>query len=363
MKNNILLVGSVPGENANQAMTTCAEGIGDYLDCFPDGETGTRRIWINYLAATCYDGNPGLETIRRPLPVDPKHPDEWRTTKESWAPRGYEDHWQFSVKPDVDTVYFENLGYANTAKESYADFCQLRDDGVVHRDARFMVALPLIESAIRPFLTNAKDFETLWQAYGEALRREVMDLTDCIPANDIVVQWDVCIEVVAIDADESGTQVFPWQPDGDPYERYLSALQVAAEWLPPRALMGIHLCYGDLGHRHIIEPQNLEIVTRMANAAASSIKRDIDYYHMPVPRDRNDDAYFEPLADLNIGGGKLYLGLVHTTGGVETSLGLLETAKKYAHGFGVATECGFGRRSKESIPQLLDIHRVVAESL
>jgi hypothetical protein len=363
MKNKILLVGSFPGKDAGEAMSTCADGIGGYLDCFPDGETGTRRVWINYLAATCYDGNPGLETISRPLPVDPKHPDEWRTSTETWAPRGYDDHWQFRVKPGVEIVRFENLGYANAAKESYADFCQLRDDGVVHHDARFMVAIPLIESAIRPFLTNAEDFEIMWQAYGEALQREVMDLTDCIPANDIVVQFDICVEVIAIDSDEAGKEAFPWQPNGDSYERYLTALGLAVERLPPRALMGLHLCYGDLGHQHIIEPQDLEVMTRMANSAATSLKHDIDYYHMPVPRDRNDDAYFEPLANLSIGPGKLYLGLVHTTGGVRTSLGLLETAKKHAQGFGIATECGFGRRAIESIPELLDIHQVVADAL
>ena len=363
MNNKLLLVGSIPGKDASDAMTTCADGIGDFLDCYPDGETGSRRIWINYLAATCYDGNPALETVSRPLPVDPKHPDEWRSPTESWGPRGYEDHWQFRVKPGVEAVRFENLGYANVAKESYADFCQLRDDGVIGQDARFMAALPLIESAIRPFLTNSADFEIMWQAYAEALQREVMDLTDCIPANDIVVQWDICIEVVAIDADEGNKQIFPWQPNGDAYERYLTALALAAERVPPRALMGLHLCYGDLGHRHIIEPDDLGTVTRMANSAAELIKRDIDYYHMPVPRDRNDDAYFEPLSDLNIGSGKLYLGLVHTTGGVDTSLGLLETASKHVQGFGIATECGFGRRPTESISELLEIHRTVAQKL
>ena len=77
MKNRVLLVGSIPGADAIEAMRICGEGLGDYLDCLPDGETGTRRIWINYLAATTYDGNPALETINRPAPVDVKHPEEF----------------------------------------------------------------------------------------------------------------------------------------------------------------------------------------------------------------------------------------------------------------------------------------------
>ena len=101
----------------------------------------------------------------------------------------------------------------------------------------------------------------------------------------------------------------------------------------------------------------------MANAATTAVERKIDYYHMPVPRDRNDDAYFEPLKDFNAGVGKLYLGLVHVTGGVDTSLGLLASAQRHATGFGVATECGFGRRPSESMPELLEIHRIIADAL
>ncbi|HCU88656.1 MAG TPA: hypothetical protein DGR97_01850 [Gammaproteobacteria bacterium] len=84
---------------------------------------------------------------------------------------------------------------------------------------------------------------------------------------------------------------------------------------------------------------------------------------MPVPRDRDDGEYFEPLKNFDQGTGKLYLGLVRVTGGVGTSLRLLTTAKRYASGFGIATECGFGRRPAASMPELLDIHRTIANAL
>jgi hypothetical protein len=363
MNSKVLLVGSIPGSDATDAMTLCGNEIGDLIECIPDGETGTRRIWINHLAASVYHGNPALETVNRPLPIDAKHPDEWRTASETWAPRGYDDHWQFRVKAGVDLVRFEDLGYANAAKESYPDFCALRDAGIVQKDARFMVALPLVESAIRPFFTNSEDFEIMWRSYSDALKREVMTLTDCIPSNDVVLQWDICLEVVAIETAAVEQQVFPWQPAGDPLERFENAIKFAATCVPSRTLMGLHLCYGVLGHRHLIEPQNLSVVTNMANRAAALIDRDIDYYHMPVPRDRNDDAYFEPLQNLQPGTAKLYLGLIHTTGGAETSLALLATAKKHATNFGVATECGFGRRPRETMAELFHIHRLIADAM
>ena len=363
MKNKILLVGSIPGLDAAEAMRTCGEGIGRYLDCIPDGETGTRRIWINYLAATTYDGNPDLETINRPTPVDPEHSDEWRSVGEDWAPRGYADHWQFRLRADAESVRFEELGYAKAAIQSYPEFCALRDAGHIASDARFMVAMPLIESGIRPFLTNPEDFAPMWAAYEDALCREVALITDSIPASDVVVQWDICMEVLAVEAGDHHPQIFPWQPEGDPFERYLNAITVAAGAVPDSTLMGLHLCYGDLGHRHLIEPPDLGVVVKMANATTAAVARKIDYYHMPVPRDRNDDGYFEPLKDFDRGVGKLYLGLVHVTGGVDTSLGLLATAKRHASEFGVATECGFGRRPRASMPKLLDIHRTIADAL
>ena len=83
---------------------------------------------------------------------------------------------------------------------------------------------------------------------------------------------------------------------------------------------------------------------------------------MPVPRDRADDAYFAPLAGLRLRPEtELCLGLVHHTDGVEGTRRRLATARKHARAFSIATECGFGRRKPETIPELLRIHAAAAE--
>ena len=101
----------------------------------------------------------------------------------------------------------------------------------------------------------------------------------------------------------------------------------------------------------------------MANAAHKEVTRLVDYYHMPVPRGRDDEAYFAPLKALDIGHAKLYLGLIHHTDGRAGCLRRVATAHKYVSGFGVATECGLSRRPPETIPELLRIHREVATAL
>src|SRR5262249_14711004 len=84
------------------------------------------------------------------------------------------------------------------------------------------------------------------------------------------------------------------------------------------AELGIHLCYGDAGHRHLVEPRDLGVSVAFANGISRACPRRLDFVHMPVPRDRADDAYFAPLQDLDLPTHtRLVLGLLHYTDGGE----------------------------------------------
>ena len=93
------------------------------------------------------------------------------------------------------------------------------------------------------------------------------------------------------------------------------------------------------------------------NALSERVTRPINWLHMPVPRGRDDDAYYAPLRELRLRPEtKLYLGLIHLSDGVEGTRRRMSTAARFASGFGVATECGFGRRPPNTISGLLAIH-------
>ena len=363
MPQDVLLVGSIPGNDAAEAMSMCAQGVGAHLNCLPDGETGNRRIWINFLAATVYDRSPYLETLNRPAPVEPEHPQEWRERGEDWAPRGYEDHWQFKVRDGVTEMNFPSLGYAEAARSSYQTFCELREAGQIAPHIRFMVAIPLVESGVRIFLANGEDYALVRSAYERALATEIETLLSFIPADDLAVQWDICMEILAIDLDDQQIGLFPWDAEGEPLERLMRSLKYACELVPEQVLLGCHLCYGDLGHKHVIEPGDLRTVVDVANRAQKLVARPIDFFHMPVPRDRNDEKYFAPLEELDIAPGKLFLGLVHHTDGLTGTKNRIDQARKLIAGFGIATECGFGRRPIEQMPELLEIHRGAVKHL
>jgi len=96
------------------------------------------------------------------------------------------------------------------------------------------------------------------------------------------------------------------------------------------------------------------------NRLVEKVRRPIAYIHMPVPADRSDDAYFRPLAGLKLHPEtRLFLGLVHDTDGVEGTRKRIAAAETHLRDFGISTECGFGRRPPETIPDLLRVHAEV----
>ena len=122
-----------------------------------------------------------------------------------------------------------------------------------------------------------------------------------------------------------------------------------------------HFCYGDSNHRHVVEPTDMGDMVAMANRLGQGMARSIQLIHMPVPRNRTDDAYFAPLkAPQARAGHRLCLGLVHHTDGVEGTRRRLAAAERVVEDFSIATECGFGRRRPETIAELLRIHAEAA---
>ena len=57
------------------------------------------------------------------------------------------------------------------------------------------------------------------------------------------------------------------------------------------------------------------------------------------------------------------IGLVHATDGEEGARRRIAAARKVVPKFGIATECGMGRRPAEQIDGLLALHATLAKSL
>jgi methionine synthase II (cobalamin-independent) len=147
----------------------------------------------------------------------------------------------------------------------------------------------------------------------------------------------------------------------NPWSEIVERLVQLGQAVPADVELGYHLCYGDAAHRHFKEPADIGLVVRLANEVASQLIRPLTWIHLPVPRSRDDDGYFAPLAELQLQSEtEVYLGLVHYGDGTIGAERRIGAARRHLTGFGVATECGLGRRSADTVPELLRIHAAVA---
>ena len=130
--------------------------------------------------------------------------------------------------------------------------------------------------------------------------------------------------------------------------------------VPGDVELGVHLCYGDFGAQHMLEPRDMGRMVEVANAMTQAVHRPITYIHMPVPIARTDDAYFAPLGNLRFSG-EIYLGVVHAADGVEGTKKRMAAAGKHVPKFGIACECGIARaRKTDLVKRLLQIHADVS---
>jgi hypothetical protein len=344
---DLMLVGSIPLESADEVLETFGRALGPYVPCLPDGETGDRIWWHNYLAYRSYHGHPAIETLQRPAPID---------GVEQWKPQSLHDMWMFKVKPGTTELRFGDLGYATEAIASYGLFSKLRDTGGIPADVRFQVCLPLTGSGLDTFFHDPADAPIVRPAYEEAILREIDKMVGHIPGRDLAIQWDVCVEVLDLEGR------LPWTPPDGRWERNVSPISRLSPHIPEDVALIYHWCYGTLGEWPMTRPEDLGLCVRLSNEAVATSGRRVDAVHMPVPR-HPEESYFAPLRDLDIGDTTAYLGLIHDTDGLDGFRRRSAMAQRYLPRFGVASVCGYGRRPAEEMPRVLEVHLQVAEAL
>jgi len=113
------------------------------------------------------------------------------------------------------------------------------------------------------------------------------------------------------------------------------------------------------------EAQDMSVMVRMANHAVAESGRRVDWLHMAGPRylRSEDERFFAPLADLDIGDTRLYLGIVLPIDGLAGLKRRHATAAKFAEDFGVAMYCGFGRQPGQDGMETMREHRDVTRAL
>src|SRR6266404_3138582 len=310
-------VGSIPLPDAETVFRTLAAATGPHLKRLPDGETGIRKTWIRFLQQVLAD-NPAIEVASD---VPPFKFTQWDGKLLREIPR-------LRVKPgarlDPATV---KTGYADMAIESWRLFDRLQQEGVIPAGVKFQISLP---TPIAPTYNNM------------------------VPNDRIALQWDVCQEVIAWEG--------YYEPGPVDFRKETIAELIAiGDGVPATIELGYHLCYGSPADDHVIQPKDAEIMVEIVNAVSTGVRRPIQFFHLPVPKPRTDDAYFAPLAGLKLRPEtELFLGLVHRDD-MAGNAARLAAARSHVRVDGVATECGMARGDPVRFPELLAAHAKTAE--
>ena len=184
------------------------------------------------------------------------------------------------------------------------------------------------------------------------MARELVRLTDAIPAEDLAIQWDCAYETQDIEA------VLAWTPEGA-WERFAGPVTRLTRLIPEEALVGYHLCYGTFPEWPMYEARDYAVLVRMANFAVANSGRTVDWLHLAGPRylRSEDRSFFRPLVDLDPLSARVLLGIVLPIDGIAGLRRRHATASRYLQDFGVAMYCGFGRQPGRDGMQTMREHR------
>ncbi len=333
------LVGSGPFDTAEDMFRFTMKHMGRNIKRLPDGEVGERDTWIRWQ----------YPRIGQSPQMQPQETDN------VYVP--YPPYEIIGGVSSADEIEFPNLGYGDAAIESHAVFQKLEQEGVIPSSVRFMVGLPTPLS-VASFYVALPYRDTFQQAYSRALKAEFQKMVDAIPPDRLAIQWEIVCEFALLEG-------IVENHIGDNLLDYITSHGAELiDMVPDGVEAGIHLCYGDSGHKHFCEPADTGHLVDVSNGVTAKTNRPIAWIHMPVPKERDDEGYYGPLSGLKLQDGtELFLGLIHNTGGQEGTEKRLATAQSVVTNFGIATECGLARRQRETMVSLMGQHTSLSEKV
>lgn len=332
---HVHLVGSIGLDSVPDVFKAVGRTLGRRLRRVPDGEVGGRRLWISW---------------QYPL----FRANAFLAATETARPRTGFLELRLADGVRGEDVVFGELGYTREARASFIDFTRAQQRGELPADARFQVCLPTPFAVVNSFCVPA-DAPAIERAYERAMASEIASLCAEIPHDKLSIQWDVCVEMVLWDGQEWRGRV---QRADTSNPDLLARMRRISESIPADVELGIHLCYGDFEAKHFIEPRDAGKMVEFANALANAIAHPLAFMHMPVPIERDDDAFFKPLDGLRLDPRtELYLGVVHAKDGVDGTRKRIAAACRHVPHFGIACECGIARaRRPDLVQSILAVH-------
>jgi hypothetical protein len=338
------VVGSMPLADVEDVLKTTASILGSRARRLSNGEVGRTEGWITS-HHRIFARHPSFEEFDYIEKFDPRAPNLKRR--------------RFRLKPEAPKPTAESfgpLGYAEDATDAAVILSKMKRDGAVDPATRLLVAIPAPYDILN-FAVRKEDFPTVFPVYEQALIAEIGRIAAAIPANDLSIQWDAAHE-------------FEYLATSSPMFNHMTRAEMVTSLIrlgnavPAEVELGYHCCYGNFNLKHFVEPADMGDMVDVMNKVLASLKRPVQFIHMPVPINRTDQAYFAPLRNLERRAGmEFYLGLAHDGDGVPGTVKRARVASTAISDFGISTECGLGMRTQDNIRQLLHIQADAAAQI
>jgi hypothetical protein len=338
------LVGSVPLADAEDVFRTVCGAIGPNLRRIPDGETGARKRWVGMISEIL-DRHSDFEP-------DPKEPP---FVMKLASGKVHRELTRLRIRHGIDpaTLSFDT-GYAAMAIDSFAIYDRLQREGVIPRHVKFQIAIPSPLAPAYNYIGH-ESRRVFLEVFCNHLQREVQKIAESLPNERLSLQWDVLQEILIWEG------YFPDRP-GDYRQQILSTLQRIGESVPQPIELGYHLCYGSPKDEHLVQPRDAAIMTELMRETLRQVRRPINYFHFPVPKERLDAGFYRPLRELKLPAGtELYVGLAHLQDEAGNRA-RLELAREFTTVSGVASECGWGRGDPSRVGALLETLRTLVSA-
>ncbi|HSJ33628.1 MAG TPA: hypothetical protein VLB85_01050 [Acidimicrobiia bacterium] len=337
---SVHLVGTVPAADAAAAFELFASTLDGHLPRWiPDGETGDRLDWVLRI----------VEDLRR-------HPDLELAREGDWSDYDTTPYFKVRRGHRFETL---DLDYSRYFAESWPAFEEFRRE---RTDAPGLqigipshVDLALIAFGFKPAAALAH-----LAPFRDATVREITKIDDRAGDN-VVFQLEIPIPLILL------TRV-------PARLRSVVARVLAAELVkvvrrsPGGTRFGIHLCYGDMNHKAMGDPEDSAPLVQLSNAVVRAwpTSQRLEFVHAPFARGQKppplDVDFYAPLANLRLPHGMMFAaGIIHE----ELELDDLRMLRDRIEGLvgrpvDVGAACGLGRRDAEKAKANLELSRAVA---
>lgn len=328
------LVGSIPADDAEQAMRTALQAVGPQLRTLPDGETGERHHWVVHI----------IDALR-------EHPDLELKRAGAWS--DYDDTPVLRIRRG-HRLKGESLdfGHVKAFADSYPIFeCVRAEAG--QAELAFQVGIPGdLDMAL--FTLGPVGAFRHRAPFRAATLREIKEI-HARAGDDVVFQIEVPAELVFV-----ARMPGPAQPL---MARFLARgiARLVGE-SPGGARFGMHLCLGDMNHKALAAMRDAGAVVHLNNAIVRAwpAGRRLEYVHAPFAAaqepPRTDPAWYAPLKKLRLPAGTRFVaGFVHENQELEPQRQIRSLIEKFVgRPVDVATSCGLGRRERAAAQAALE---------